>query len=104
MIISPPSEPSRVDAASQALSIGKAMPGLTITVMGEDEAMLPAKDVGELVLASPSLTSGYWGKPAETAAALTPAGLRTGDVGFVDGDGWVFLIDRRKRHDQRIRL
>ena len=53
-------------------------------------------EVGELVFASPSLTSGYWNKPAETAAALGPAGLRSGDVGFVDADGWVFLIDRKK--------
>jgi len=57
---------------------------------------LPAGEVGELVLASPSLTSGYWNKPAETAAALTADGLRTGDVGFVDADGWIFLIDRKK--------
>ena len=96
VIITPPDELSRVDTASQALSIGKAMPGLTITVVGEDGMVLPAGEVGELILASPSLTSGYWNKPAETQAALTPGGLRSGDVGFVDADGWVFLIDRKK--------
>ena len=94
--ITPPGEASRVDAASQALSIGKAMPGLTITVLGEDDAALSAGEIGELILASPSLTSGYWNKPEETQAALTPAGLRSGDVGFVDAEGWVFLIDRKK--------
>ncbi len=96
VIITPPDEASRVDPVSQALSIGKAMPGLTITVLGEDGAALPPGEIGELVFASPSLTSGYWNKPEETAAALTPAGLRSGDVGFVDADGWVFLIDRKK--------
>lgn len=96
VIITPPDEPSRVDPASNALSIGKAMPGLTITVLGEAGEPLPRGEVGELVFASPSLTSGYWNKPAETAAALGPAGLRSGDVGFVDADGWVFLIDRKK--------
>ena len=96
VIITPPDEASRVDPVSNALSIGKAMPGLTITVLGEDGEPLAGGEVGELVFASPSLTSGYWNKPAETAAALGPAGLRSGDVGFVDADGWVFLIDRKK--------
>ena len=96
VVITPPDETSRVDPVSNALSIGKAMPGLTITVLGEDGATLAPGEVGELVFASPSLTSGYWNKPAETAAALTPQGLRSGDVGFVDADGWVFLIDRKK--------
>ena len=94
--VTPTDAPSRVDPVSQALSVGKAMPGLTVSVIGEDGAVLPRGEVGELVLASPSLTSGYWNKPEETAAALTPAGFRSGDVGFVDAEGWVFLIDRKK--------
>jgi long-chain acyl-CoA synthetase len=96
VIVTPPDQPSRVDPASQALSVGKAMPGLTVFVIAEDGRRLPAGEVGELILASPSLTSGYWNKPEETAAALTADGLRTGDVGFVDADGWIFLIDRKK--------
>ena len=96
VIITPPDQASRVDPTSQALSIGKAMPGLSVTVIDEGGTALATGEAGELVLASPSLTSGYWNKPAETAAALTDAGLRTGDVGFVDADGWVFLVDRKK--------
>ncbi len=96
VIVTPPGEPSRIDPVSQAVSIGKAMPGLTVAVIGEAGETLPLGEAGELVLATPSLTSGYWNKPEETAAALTPAGMRTGDVGFVDADGWVFLIDRKK--------
>jgi long-chain acyl-CoA synthetase len=96
VIVTPPDQPSKVDPASQALSVGKAMPGLAVSVVAEDGRRLPAGEVGELILASPSLTSGYWNKPEETAAALTADGLRTGDVGFVDADGWIFLIDRKK--------
>ena len=96
VIITPPDEPSRVDPVSQALSIGKPMPGLVITVLAEDGSAAAPGQAGELVFASPSLTSGYWNKPEETRDALTPAGLQSGDVGFVDADGWVFLIDRKK--------
>ena len=39
---------------------------------------------------------GYWQKPEETAKSLTPEGLKTGDVGFMDEDGWFFLVDRSK--------
>ncbi len=96
VIITPPDEPSRVDPASQALSIGKPMPGLTITVLAEDGSPAAAGETGELAFTSPSLTSGYWNRPEETEAALSADGFRSGDVGFVDADGWVFLIDRKK--------
>ncbi len=96
VVVTPPDAAPRIDPASNALSIGKPMPGLVLSVTGEDGKLLPPGEVGELVLASPSLTAGYWNKPVETAAALTTDGLRSGDVGFVDPEGWVFLIDRKK--------
>lgn len=87
-----------INLVKQAHEFGITSRGkrLAALLIGEDGEPLPRGEVGELVFASPSLTSGYWNKPAETAATLTPAGLRSGDVGFVDADGWVFLIDRKK--------
>ena len=96
VITTPPDEPSRVDPASKVVSIGKAMPGLTITVLADDGSPAPPGQIGEFIFTSPSLTSGYWNKPEETKAALCADGFRSGDVGFVDADGWVFLIDRKK--------
>jgi long-chain acyl-CoA synthetase len=58
---------------------------------------LGPREVGEVWLRGPNITPGYFNRPAETAAALTPDGwLRTGDGGYVDEDGFLFLTDRIK--------
>ena len=85
-----------VDETSGALSIGVALPGTHVTVVGEDGAELPAGTAGEMVVRGPSVGTGYWNRPEETANAFRPAGLHTGDVGVMDEDGWIFVVDRKK--------
>lgn len=85
-----------VDPATGALSIGVPMPGITVTVVDEDGKPLPPGTAGELVVAGPPVGSGYWQRPDETAAAFRTAGMHTGDVGVVDEDGWVYIVDRKK--------
>jgi long-chain acyl-CoA synthetase len=65
-------------------------------VVGEDGADLPAGEAGELVTAGPQVVAGYWHKPEETENALGGGRLRTGDVGFMDDDGWFYIVDRKK--------
>jgi len=67
-----------------------------VEILGDDGAALPPGEIGEIVATGPQVVPGYWRKPDETAIALPDGRLRTGDVGYVDGDGWVYLVDRRK--------
>jgi long-chain acyl-CoA synthetase len=69
--------------------------GVGLWVAGEDEAPLGVGEVGEIVV-GPTVARGYWNRPADTAAAMRPDGFRTGDVGFMDAAGWVYLVDRKK--------
>lgn len=78
-------------------SIGIAIPSVTITVVGEDGAPAPVGHVGELVASGPNIAHGYWNNPAETEERFGPLGYRTGDLGYADADGFLFLVGRR--HD-----
>jgi len=77
-------------------SAGKAVPGVSLRVVSlETGQPLPPGETGEIQLRAPSLTSGYL--PAEeTAASFADGWYRTGDVGYVEPDGWVHLTDRSK--------
>jgi long-chain acyl-CoA synthetase len=58
--------------------------------------LMPAGQKGELVVRGPQVMRGYWNKPDETAAVLDEHGLRTGDIGYKDADGYIFIVDRIK--------
>jgi long-chain acyl-CoA synthetase len=85
-----------VDPRSGALSIGLPLNNTTACVIDEKGTELPPGHIGELVVSGPQFVPGYWAKPADTAATFTEVGMRTGDVGFMDADGWFFVVDRKK--------
>jgi long-chain acyl-CoA synthetase len=85
-----------VDPDSGALSVGVPIYNTVVRVIDEDGNDLPAGEVGELVTAGPQIVAGYWNKPDETAHALPGGALRTGDVGYMNSDGWFFIVDRKK--------
>ena len=62
----------------------------------ETRALMPTGEKGELVVRGPQVMRGYWNKPEETAAVLDEYGLRTGDIGYIDADGYIFIVDRIK--------
>jgi len=87
----PPTDPS-----TGALAVGIPVFNTRMRILGDDGGPLPAGEVGEVALAGPQVVPGYWNKPQETAHALPGGELRTGDVGKVDAEGWLYIVDRKK--------
>jgi long-chain acyl-CoA synthetase len=79
-------------------SIGLPLPGteLSIRALQDSRAELPGGEVGELCIAGPQVMLGYWNKPEETDACFVGRFFRTGDVGYMDKQGFVFIVDRIK--------
>jgi long-chain acyl-CoA synthetase len=67
-----------------------------IRIVDESGAEAPRGAVGEMVIRGPNVMSGYWNKPAETAAALRDGFLHTGDAAYMDEDGLIYIVDRLK--------
>jgi long-chain acyl-CoA synthetase len=85
-----------VDPASGALSVGVPVYGTVVRVVDDDGRDLPAGEVGELVTSGPQVVPGYWARPEESERAIPGGALHTGDVGFMDADGWFYVVDRKK--------
>jgi long-chain acyl-CoA synthetase len=85
-----------VDESSGALSVGVPIFNTVVRIVGEDGEDLPVGEVGEIVTSGPQVVPGYWEKPEETEHALPGGALHTGDVGFMDEDGFFYLVDRAK--------
>ena len=96
VLIMPRDKPGRVDPVSGALSIGTPISGVKAWICGEDGSRLGHDEIGEIVLAGPMVSPGYWQKPEETAEAMRVDGFRSGDVGFMDAGGWFYIVDRKK--------
>lgn len=88
----------RPEARARGLlrSVGRAGLGAEIQVVDLDGQELPRGEVGEVVVRGPMVTRGYWQQPETTAAALRDGWLRTGDGGYMDGEGYLFIVDRLK--------
>src|SRR3954451_16838286 len=96
MTVTPFGSPSPVDPTSGALSVGVPAPNTIVRIQDDDGNDLPLGEIGEIVADGPQVVAGYWGKPDETAANLPGGALKSGDVGFMDPEGWVFIVDRKK--------
>jgi long-chain acyl-CoA synthetase len=85
-----------IDDISGALSVGVPVYNTVVRIVGDDGQDLPAGEVGEIVTSGPMVVPGYWNKPEETEHALPGGALHTGDVGYMDADGWFYIVDRKK--------
>ncbi|MGH8815635.1 MAG: AMP-binding protein [Achromobacter pestifer] len=78
-------------------SIGLPIPSTEISIRDDDGVEQGIGENGEICVRGPQVTQGYWNRPDETALVMYADGfLRTGDIGYVDEDGYVFLVDRKK--------
>jgi long-chain acyl-CoA synthetase len=77
-------------------SIGLPMKGSEMAIVDDYGKPLPAGEKGEIVIRGPQIMKGYWNRPQETAKAIRNGWLHTGDVGYVDTDGYYWITDRKK--------
>jgi long-chain acyl-CoA synthetase len=87
-----------LDGTGKPGAVGVPLPGTTVEILSLDDAatVLGPGEKGEIAISGPQVMAGYWQKPEETAKAFSGGRLRTGDVGTIDEDGVVFLVDRIK--------
>jgi long-chain acyl-CoA synthetase len=85
-----------VDEASGALSVGVPIYNTVVRIVSDDGKDLPPGEIGEIVTTGPQIVSGYRNKPEETATAIPGGALHTGDVGYMDDQGWFYIVDRKK--------
>jgi long-chain acyl-CoA synthetase len=77
-------------------SVGTAIEDFEVKIFDENDRELPRGQWGEIVMRGPGVMKEYWGKPEETAQALRSGWLHSGDIGSMDEEGYVFIVDRVK--------
>ena len=77
-------------------SVGKALPGLTVRVVDREDRDVPMGEIGEIIVRGPNVMRGYNNLPEATAEATRGGFYHTGDLGTLDGDGFLYVLDRLK--------
>ena len=85
-----------LDGKRKPGTVGLPLPGQTIRIVDTDGDPVPDGEAGEVLIAGPNVMRGYLNRPEETAKTLVDGWLHTGDIGRLDEDGYLVLVDRAK--------
>jgi long-chain acyl-CoA synthetase len=77
-------------------SVGLPVPNVEMAIFDDAGARLPTGEIGEICVRGPNVMQGYWHLPEATAESFFGDWVRTGDLGYIDADGYVFMVDRKK--------
>ncbi|MGH4030782.1 class I adenylate-forming enzyme family protein [Actinomycetota bacterium Odt1-20B] len=92
----PPGLQAPVDPVSGTLAVGVPGPETVVRILDDLGREVPFGEQGEIVVRGPQVVPGYWRRPDATAEAFPEGELRTGDIGFMDTAGWLYVVDRKK--------
>jgi len=96
VIAVPAGREAPIDPASGTLAVGVPVTGTHAWIADDDGRPVAIGEIGEIIISGPTVAAGYWQRPEESAEAMRADGFRTGDIGFVDAQGWVYVVDRKK--------
>ncbi|KUL41087.1 class I adenylate-forming enzyme family protein [Streptomyces regalis] len=92
----PPGLEAPVDPVSGTLAVGLPGPETVVRIVDDAGEEVPFGEQGEIVVRGPQVVPGYWRRPDATAETFPDGELRTGDIGFMDEQGWLYVVDRKK--------
>tara|TARA_R110002051_G_scaffold210865_2_gene276332 strand:- start:411 stop:2153 length:1743 start_codon:yes stop_codon:yes gene_type:complete len=84
------------DTRARIGSVGMPLPGTGVSILRDDGSFAAPGEIGEIAVAGPQVMAGYLGRPETTSAAFHAGWMKTGDVGYLDDDGFLYLVDRMK--------
>ena len=85
-----------LDGERKPASVGLPVPDVAMAIFDDAGARLPTGGIGEICVRGPNVMKGYWHLPEATAETFFGDWVRTGDLGYIDADGYVFMVDRKK--------